>query len=114
MWDQCQKCIKPLNNESNIKSLRIIIAGSSLAGSVLGGFLLPFLGFGLQGITAGSFAASIQGPAVAAGSLFAVLQSLGATGMGIILFGSIGAAMGVIAPIATKLGWCNGCNDADI
>ena len=51
------------------------------------------LGFGLGGITAGSFAASIQGPAVVAGSMFAVLQSLGATGMGILLFGSIGAAV---------------------
>ena len=56
----------------------------------MGGIALPFLGFGLEGITAGSFAASIQGPAVVAGSMFAVLQSLGATGMGILLFGSIG------------------------
>jgi hypothetical protein len=31
-------------------------------------------------------AASIQGPAVTAGSLFAILQSLGATGMGILLW----------------------------
>ena len=44
--------------------------------------MLPLLGFGIGGIAAGSIAASIQGPAVAAGSVFAVLQSLGATGMG--------------------------------
>jgi hypothetical protein len=95
MWERCQQCNKPLNNEANIKTLRLIIAGSGLAGTILGGIALPFLGFGLGGITAGSFAASIQGPAVVAGSMFAVLQSLGATGMGILLFGSIGAAVGV-------------------
>lgn len=69
-----------------LKTLRIIIAGSGLAGTILCGIVLPFLGFGLGGITAGSFAASIQGPAVVAGSMFAVLQSLGATGMGILFF----------------------------
>ncbi len=79
----------------------------------MGGIALPFLGFGLEGITAGSFAASIQGPAVVAGSMFAVLQSLGATGMGILLFGSIGGAIGVLALLARRLGWCNGCADDD-
>ncbi|KAI8891690.1 hypothetical protein BC833DRAFT_626571 [Globomyces pollinis-pini] len=67
MWERCPKCNKPLNNEANIKTLRIIIAGSGLAGTILGGIALPFLGFGLGGITAGSFAASLQGPAVVAG-----------------------------------------------
>jgi hypothetical protein len=93
MWEHCQQCNKPLNNEANIKTLRTIMAGSSLAGTFLGVIALPLLGFGLGGITAGSFAAGIQGPAVVAGSMFAVLQSLGATGMGILLFGSIGAAV---------------------
>ena len=42
---------------------------------------LPILaGFGTGGVVAGSLAASIQGPAVAAGSWFAMAQSLGATG----------------------------------
>jgi hypothetical protein len=74
----------------------------------VGAIALPVMGFGLGGITAGSFAASIQGPAVAAGSTFAILQSLGATGMGILLFGSLGGAIGVLAPLATRIGWCNG------
>lgn len=104
-WDLCEQCDKPLSNEANIKILRIIIAGSGLVGIILGGIALQCLGFGLGGITAGSLAASIQGPAVVAGSLFAVLQSLGATGMGILLFGSIGASVGVLAPIAAKLEW---------
>ena len=87
MWERCRTCNKPLNNEINIKTLRKIIISSGLGGLLLGGCALPFLGFGLGGISAGSFAASMQGPAVVAGSFFAVLQSLGATGMGILLFG---------------------------
>jgi hypothetical protein len=72
-------------------------------GGGMGGLALPLLGFGLGGITAGSVAASIQGPGVVAGSMFAVLQSLGATGMGILLFGSTGAAMDVLMMIQTSL-----------
>ncbi|KAG8884374.1 hypothetical protein FRB97_004383 [Tulasnella sp. 331] len=37
------------------------------------------VGFGAAGVAAGSIAAGMQGPAVAAGSLFAVLQAFGAT-----------------------------------
>lgn len=108
MWERCPNCGKPLNNEANIKTLRTILG---LGGVILGGSTLPLLGFGLGGITAGSFAAWIQGPAVMTGSMFAVLQSLGATGMGILLFGSIGGAIGVLAPLADRLRWCNGCSD---
>jgi hypothetical protein len=81
--------------------LEVGLAGTN----ILGGIAFPYLGFGLGGITAGSFAASIQGPAVVAGSMFAVLQSLSATGMGSLLLGSIRAAVRVLAPIAAKLGW---------
>ena len=45
-----------------------------------GGLALPALGFGGAGVAAGSIAAGLQGPAVAAGSCFATCQSLGATG----------------------------------
>ena len=38
-------------------------------------------GFGTAGVVVGSIAAAVQGPAVAAGSAFAVAQSLGATGV---------------------------------
>jgi len=65
--------------------------------------LLPILGFGAQGIIAGSFAASVMGPAVASGSIFAVLQSAGVIGFsavasgGILLAGAAvaGAAIGI-------------------
>lgn len=75
---------------------------------VLGAAALPLLGFGAGGVAAGSVAASWQSSIglVAAGSLFATLQSLGATGLGILLFGASGAALGVLATIATRLGWC--------
>ena len=109
MWERCPNCNQPLNNEANIITLRKIIIGSGVGGLLLGGCALPFLGFGLGGISAGSFAAGIQGPAVVAGSLFAVLQSLGATGMGMLLFGSVGAAIGILTPLVARLGWCNGC-----
>jgi Interferon-induced 6-16 family len=111
VWELCPHCGMPLNGEENIRRLRIVIIGAGFGGVCCGAALLPALGFGLGGITAGSFAAGIQGPAVVAGSLFATLQSLGATGMGILLFGSMGGAIGVLAPLATQLGWCNGnCN----
>ena len=110
-WERCNQCNKPLTNGYNIRRLRLIVLGTGGAGLLVGGFALPVLGFGLEGITAGSFAAGIQGPAVVAGSMFAVLQSLGATGMGILLFGSIGAAVGVLAPFAATLDWCNGCDN---
>ncbi len=43
--------------------------------------------------------------------MFAVLQSLGATGMGILIFGSITGAIGVLTPLVAQLGWCNGCGN---
>lgn len=43
---------------------------------------------------------------MAAGSLFAILQSLGATGIGILLFGSIGAGLGALSSSAAAIGWC--------
>ena len=66
---------------------------------------LPMIGFGAGGITAGSIAAGMQGPAVAAGSNFAALQSLGATGMGSLLLGVSGAVIGAFAPLAAEIGW---------
>lgn len=60
-------------------------------------------------VAAGSYAAAWQASIgnVAAGSIFAVLTSLGMTGMGIILTGSVGAALGLLASIASRLGWCS-------
>lgn len=77
----------------NLKSHHYIFH-SKIGGSVLGAIVLPLVGFGVGGIAAGSTAAAWQssiGSAgiVASGSLFAILQSLGTTGLGIILFGRL-------------------------
>lgn len=39
--------------------------------------------------------------------MFAILQSLGATGLGILLFGSIGAGLGLLSSSAAAIGWCS-------
>ncbi|CAG8758570.1 9053_t:CDS:1, partial [Funneliformis caledonium] len=78
------------------------LAGTALvAGAALGPFALTgiaaAIGFGEAGIVAGSIAAwimSLQGGAVAAGSLVAILQSVVAAGLGIggFIAASIGGA----------------------
>ena len=53
-------------------------------------YCLPLIGFTSGGVTAGSLAAGIQSMIgnVAAGSLFAQLQSIGALGLGTVLGGA--------------------------
>lgn len=60
--------------------------------------------FHIIGSAAAAWQSSIG--SVAAGSLFAVLQSLGATGLGILLFGSVGAGLGLLSSSAAAIGWC--------
>lgn len=43
---------------------------------------------------------------MAAASLFATLQSLGATGVGTLLFGATGVALALLATLASRLDWC--------
>lgn len=113
VFTKCLVCDKPLVCEGNLKILRGIVIGSTVGAGILGVAALPLIGFGLGGIAAGSFAAAWQSSigAVAAGSLFAVLQSLGATGLGMLLFGSVASAMGLLGSLAARLNWCT-CDDA--
>ncbi|XP_031629586.1 interferon alpha-inducible protein 27-like protein 1 [Contarinia nasturtii] len=116
MWDRCPKCGKPLVCESNVWTLRALIGGCTVGGAIIGAASLPLLGFGTAGVAAGSAAAAWQSSigAVAAGSIFAILQSLGATGLGVLLFGSIGAGMGLLSSSAARIGWCPGdCDQKD-
>ena len=56
--------------------------GTTVACAVLAPIALPLIGFTAAGVAAGSIAAAIQVPAVAAGSAFAIAQSAGALGVG--------------------------------
>lgn len=114
LFEKCPKCKRTI---VSTKNLYIIRAGVSLGFmTTLGGigfFMLPLLGFGAGvggGIAGGSVAAAWQSSlgSAAAGSLFATLQSLGATGLGVLLFGSTGSALGLLGSLAVKLDWCTG------
>lgn len=113
----CPICNRPLINEENVWVLRQTLAAYTVGGSILGGLLgiaiLPVLGFTSAGVLSGSFAASWQSALglVSAGSTFALLQSLGATGIGVLLFGGIGTvtgggALGLIARYVSAFNWC--------
>ncbi|KAG8958838.1 hypothetical protein FRC03_008748 [Tulasnella sp. 419] len=70
--------------------------------------LVHALGWGAAGVVGGSFAALIQTPFTAAGSLFAILQSVGATsatiGVGGILQAIAGVSMGIGGVFAALFG----------
>ncbi|RIB04134.1 hypothetical protein C2G38_707955 [Gigaspora rosea] len=92
---------------------KAVIGVSTVGGIVLGPIafigLVGAAGFGSTGIAAGSLAAwmmSLQGGATAAGSLVAVLQSIGAAGLGMtgtLVTSSAGAsALGSLSALITK------------
>ena len=91
---------------SNI--FRKISIGIGIAGGVVAGAaLIPIaLGFGTAGVVAGSAAAAIQSGIgnVAAGSLFAICQSLGMTGFfaTAATAGAAGAAAGAAGAAASR------------
>ena len=110
--DLCPICGKPVPSEANLRVLRKYALAAAGVGALAGAVFLPFIGFGFGGVRAGSTAAAWQSAlgAVAAGSTFANMQSLGATGLGSLLFGSIGAGIGILTTYATLFGFCAGHN----
>ncbi|KAI8892400.1 hypothetical protein BC833DRAFT_625863 [Globomyces pollinis-pini] len=92
---------------STLTSNGIIIGACALTlvplTATAGALMLPAMGFGTQGITAGSLAAGYQstvfGGFTQGGSLFAALQSAGMTGTGIVYGGVAGAVTGTGATI---------------
>ncbi|CAG8554190.1 4259_t:CDS:2, partial [Cetraspora pellucida] len=87
---------------------KAIVAGSLLGPLAFVG-AVGAIGFGSGGIAAGSFAAwmmSLNGGATAAGSLVAILQSVGAAGLGVtgtLIPSTTGATLlGILSPLTTK------------
>ena len=81
-----------------------MLAGVALGPAAIGG-LVATLGFGEAGIAAGSIAAwmmSLHRGYVAAGSLVAILQSVGAAGLGIGGLIAAGAGGGLFAGLIAK------------
>ena len=68
--------------------------GTVVVGTLLAPIVIPAIGFTSAGVAAGSIAAAIQGPTVAAGSAFAVAQSAGALGAGACAL--VGAKVGAV------------------
>ncbi|WAR17838.1 hypothetical protein MAR_032432 [Mya arenaria] len=81
----------------------IAIGGVVGAGAVVAApFALGAAGFGAAGVTAGSLAAAIQGPAVVSGSAFALAQSAGAAGLGIGTKVALFAGWGAVGTAVSK------------
>lgn len=85
-----------------------MFAGVVVSGGILGAYALPWLGFDCGGVVSGTIASAWQSSIgnVAAGSLFATLTSLGMNGYGVLMFGSVGAGLPLLASLAVKLDWC--------
>lgn len=94
----CPVCGKPLVKKFNIDILQfrlrfLLLAGIPivLVGSYAAFSMLPWLGFGVGGVYAKSFAAAWQASmngTVASGSLFAIFQALGTSFMYKMIFGA--------------------------
>ena len=78
---------------------------SILAAGLFYGFGI-IAGFGTAGVVVGSIAAAVQGPAVVAGSAFAVAQSFGATGVFVAGAASGATVGGTIATLTASYTDC--------
>eukprot|EP00512_Aurantiochytrium_limacinum_P003547 CAMPEP_0171502198 /NCGR_PEP_ID=MMETSP0958-20121227/10030_1 /TAXON_ID=87120 /ORGANISM="Aurantiochytrium limacinum, Strain ATCCMYA-1381" /LENGTH=186 /DNA_ID=CAMNT_0012037197 /DNA_START=94 /DNA_END=654 /DNA_ORIENTATION=- len=104
------------------RSEKQLVNGGAVAAGVIGSSAAPAaamgtvqaMGFTQAGVAAGSFAASVQTPFTVAGSTFATLQSVGATGVltagmgafavvsGFVLAGAAGYGVAQVVQFAVK------------
>lgn len=80
----------------------LVGAGIGLGATVVTPAVLAFAGFSAGGVVAGSIAAGVQSSIgnVAAGSMFATLQSIGATGgLSLVAKGAVTAGAAVVGAI---------------
>ncbi|XP_052257699.1 interferon alpha-inducible protein 27-like protein 2B [Dreissena polymorpha] len=91
---------------TNAATAALTVVGGATA-IVAAPLVVSAVGFGSAGVVAGSLAASLQGPAVAAGSWFAIGQSVGAAGFGIagnaVLLGTGSATGYVTSKVASNI-----------
>lgn len=116
MWKRCPICKKPEVCKSNLWKLRGMSAAGTTSTAVMGANVLPWIGFSAGGIAPGSIATGWQSSIgnVVGGSLFAKLTSLGMTGYGIIMCGTVLGGLAILAALvaAKKLDWCDCQNDS--
>lgn len=110
LWYRCPETNKPEICSENLWKLRAICGGTVAVGGAVGYYLLPTVGFSPIGPDPGTYAAAWQSSigVVPAKSLFAICQSLGMTGTGVVIIGSTTAALTFLAGLvaANKLDWC--------
>lgn len=116
--ERCPISNKPEVCAANVWKLRSWFAAGAIGSGVLGAKAVPLVGFSVKGVVPNSVAAVWQSTIgnVAAGSLFSILQSLGATGIGVLLTGSISAVLALLGGLVTekRLDWCTCQYDKEI
>lgn len=107
-YQYCRKCSKKLINRHNLLLLRSVSVAKITTGFVLGLAALPMLGFTASGVMAGSLAAAWQSSIgnVTAGSMFAILQSLGTAVYSKIMFGSVVGGLIALRQYAVQMNFC--------
>lgn len=108
--ERCEITNKPEVCDANLWKIRSWCFAATLGSGYLGAKAIPLMGFDATGVIPNSTAAAWQSSigSVAAGSLFSILQSLGATGTGVLLTGSVSAGLPLLVGLVAekKLDWC--------
>lgn len=94
-FEKCTQCERTMVSEKNLWALRKGIQFGFVA-SLGGALILPLIGFG-----------STFYPALT-DRLLEIVRSLGATGVGTLLYGSTASALGLLSSLANQLDWCSG------
>ncbi|RBR17720.1 uncharacterized protein FIESC28_06416 [Fusarium coffeatum] len=104
-------------SQSNPGAVAAMVTGAAvvLVPAIIASPVLGFLGFGAAGVPAGTAAAGIQSGigSVAAGSLFATLQSVGAGGYGVAAVHGVVQAAEAVVGAGGLVTWFRGQDDGE-